>query len=80
MPRREREKRPAFVQQCYICKKIITKNYVDGVKVDTINPQKGGQDEGLVTLHVTYDWPIEMNASNRCKVQCNVKRHFPTAG
>ena len=80
MPHREKNVLLSCSSAISVENSIITKNYVDGVKVDTINPQKGGQDEGLVTLHVTYDWPIEMNASNRCKVQCNVKRHFPTAG
>lgn len=80
MPHREKNVLLSCSSAISVENSIITKNYVDGVKVDTINPQKVGQDEGLVTLHVTYDWPIEMNASNRCKVQCNVKRHFPTAG
>ena len=55
MPHREKNVLLSCSSAISVENSIITKNYVDGVKVDTINPQTGGQDEGRVTLHVTYD-------------------------
>ena len=104
----QRDKCPAFGQQCHICRKFnhykkccksmsygqgyVKRGdcgrsvhqlelqetddsasgdtfYVDGLIVDTINPQTEGQDEGFVTLHI-HDQPIEMKVDTGAK--CNV--------